>query len=1245
MTLTLNEILKDSAYKLTQFSNAQIQALENSIIIKEVRDKATPYITCLVRAKDIKLTPEEVVRQLYLMVLIQDFKYPVNRITIEYGVTFGRETKRADICIFDKDRPTVPYILVELKKPKLKDGKDQLKSYCNATGAPIGVWTNGDSISWYQRKDPNYFEDIPRIPSALEKLSDVLSERWTIDDLVKYDKLVNEKKSLKDLILEMEDEVLANAGVDVFEELFKLIFTKLYDEMEGGRDKKRHLVFKNYGDTETELKTKIQELFDKARGKWDGVFTDDARLQLTPSHLAVCISSLEGVKLFNSNLDVVDEAFEYLINKSSKGEKGQYFTPRYVIDMCVKMLNPQEHETLIDTAAGSCGFPVHGIFHVWEQIMQQEGLSKSHLFTTEKKPARCETYVQDKVFAIDFDEKAVRVGRTLNLIAGDGQTNVLHLNTLDYERWDEKTKDEDWGDIYGEGWKKLRKLRVNKDSNRDFGFDVLMANPPFAGDIKETRILAKYELGKKDNGKYQTTVGRDILFIERNLNFLKPGGRMAVVLPQGRFNNSSDKQIREYIAEHARILAVVGLHGNVFKPHTGTKTSVLLVQKWDDVLCPKVDDYPIFFATMQEPSKDNSGDKIYVRHPKVFIAEANTNNDGYTRVKYEQVDFLKKYGSVKEATIYQFQLDGKKTQRNLQQIEAEFGGLAFVENPANLVAPTESNELLMDTHGHLIVKHDLFNHDGLTQDGIAEAFIEFAKKENLSFFDKGLLGAKNLTGLYAKAFDDVKYRALMERLDAVEISLSECKSVIDFRIDANTYKKEYLKTEILLNQHQNLKIEDISISVQNFGAYSLCNLIEFRDEGIPFLMTKNIRENYIDWNVEKYVTQETHEMLWKSHCQRGQVLVTMAGEYLGRVAVYDRDEIVSSNQAIAKITLKKGINPYFVATFLNSRHGQNQIQRFKTITGQPNINMALIKSLKVPIVQEKFESEIERIVYQSELIKEKSSSTYIQAEMLLLKALDMLNFSPSTENINIKSFKDSFATTGRLDAEYYQPKYEEMMVHIATQTHEKLTALVTIKKSIEPGSDAYAEDGNGLPFLRVADYNKLGITEPQKKLKAAFVTENKKKLNTLKPKAGTILFSKDGSVGEAYCLREDANFITSGAILHLIVRDTKQVLPDYLTLVLNSKLIRMQAERDAGGSIILHWRISEIENVIVPVVNMTIQTQITFLVRESFTLKAESERLLATAKRAVEIAIETNEQTAIKYINEQTGDKSCKLKN
>jgi type I restriction enzyme M protein len=316
----IHQILKDSAYKLTQFTKAQVAKLASGISFKESGNKSTPYVNCLVRGKPVKLSPEEVIRQLYVMQLRDDLGYPVDRMAVEFSIAFGRDTKRADICVFDAKKTTAPYILVEIKKPKLKDGKEQLKSYCNASGALMGVWTNGASISFYHRKHPNYFEDIPGVPSAHEKLTDILTARWTMDDLVKLDKLVTERKSLKDKILEMEDEVLANAGVDVFEELFKLVFTKLYDEMESGRDRKRHLIFRNYGETETELKAKIQELFDKARGKWDGVFSGDAKIQLTPSHLAVCVSSLEGVKLFNSNLDVVDEAFEYLINKSSKGE-------------------------------------------------------------------------------------------------------------------------------------------------------------------------------------------------------------------------------------------------------------------------------------------------------------------------------------------------------------------------------------------------------------------------------------------------------------------------------------------------------------------------------------------------------------------------------------------------------------------------------------------------------------------------------------------------------------------------------------------------------------------------------------------------------------------------------------------------------------------------------------------------------------------------------------------------------------
>ncbi|MBJ6610478.1 MAG: N-6 DNA methylase [Candidatus Thiothrix moscowensis] len=658
----------------------------NAVIASSTVKNGKRYLTCLVRKKEVLAKPEEIVRQLWLQRLTQHYGYPVSRITVEHPITFGRDTsKRADIVIFDAERPTVPYLIVEVKQGKLKDGKEQLRSYCHATGAPLALWGNGIQQVVWHRKNPNHFVEMPDLPNVSQTIEELFGQPWTLQTLIEQENrrmAEGEKaRSLRQMIEGMEDEVLANAGVDVFEEVFKLIFTKLYDELACYRGSYKTLRFRNTN-TAAQLKQQIQDLFDLAKQEWEGVFTPDEKIRLTADHLQVCVGALEEWKLFNSNLDVVDEAFEYLVNKSSKGEKGQYFTPRWVIDMCVKMMNPQEHETVIDTAAGSAGFTVHSIFHVWKQILENEGHTASHLFTMEKKPQRCYDYVRDKVFAIDFDEKSVRVARCLNLIAGDGQTNVLHLNTLNWQRWDETTKERDWLDTYNNGWKKLRNLQTDKKSYRNFNFDVLMANPPFAGDIKQTDMLSPYDLGHKldkngNPGALESKVGRDLLFIERNIDFLKPGGRMAVVLPQGRFNNASDKRVREFIAARCRILAVVGLHPNTFKPHTGTKTSVLFIQKWNDdpaagALCPKVDDYNIFFATQQIASKDNSGEKILVKDA-----------------------------------------DGR---------------------------------LLRDAHGHWVVQHDLFNHDkehdqkgnviqeGLTQDGIAEAFIEFAKKERLSFF-------------------------------------------------------------------------------------------------------------------------------------------------------------------------------------------------------------------------------------------------------------------------------------------------------------------------------------------------------------------------------------------------------------------------------------------------------------------------------------------------------------------------------
>ncbi len=633
--MRLSDILVSSGggYGLDLFRDEEINALE----IFEKGGK--PYLRCLADDKDRPAKPEEIVRQLYIRRLIHEYGYPKNRIFAEKGVFFGSSIgeKRADIVVVEDGHHETVYIVVECKKPRRRDGLEQLKSYCNAEGSPIGIWTNGKEIVFLNREEPNIFKSLPDIPRADQKLSDLLSERWDIERLKKENRLVKEKLSLKSIILDMEDLVLANAGVDAFEEVFKLIYAKLYDEWNAVRPgKKKYLEFRLYGSTPREFKDRINNLFLKAKSQWPGVFLQDEKIDLEPNHLVTCGTFLEDIKLFNSNLQVIDEAFEYLSVQVGKGAKGQYFTPRHVIDMCVRMLNPGNDEYMIDTAAGSCGFTVHTIFYVWGNEFTAEG----------PKPWQRE-YASEQVYGIDFDNRSVKIAKALNLIAGDGRTNVYRANTLDPRSWPE--------DVKVALRHRLRRYpedpamdEFNQKNFKYFDFDVLMTNPPFAGDIKDSRILHQYDLAKRyklvaidpekepekvkqyagsglakelrDSGRWMDKQSRDVLFIERNLEFLKPGGRMCIVLPQGRFNNMTDEYIRRFLVQKVRILAVVGLHGNTFKPHTGTKTSVLFLQKWNEdpdagPLCPIVDDYPIFMATSQQGGKDNSGEYIYKLGP------------------------------------------------------------------------------------------------------------------------------------------------------------------------------------------------------------------------------------------------------------------------------------------------------------------------------------------------------------------------------------------------------------------------------------------------------------------------------------------------------------------------------------------------------------------------------------------------------------------------------------------------------
>lgn len=1137
MILILSEIFRGSKYEDSAFTQAARSAVEAMIFTKTQRGKDVPYIRCIIRDKEIHLTPEEAVRQLYVYTLIHEYGYEPGNIKLEHAIHFGREVKRADIVIFGHEHTEAPYIIVEVKKPSLTEGKGQLKSYCNASGAMIGVWTNGQSTDCYHRKAPNIFERIDDIPRAGQTIYDI-QKRITIAGLEKRNILRDGKKTLKTLIQELEDDVLASAGVDAFEEVFKLIFTKLYDELQSTRDEKRYLEFRQYKEegedddkAEKRLSEKIQALFNMAKDKWPFVFKKDDRIELTPSHLAVCVSELQNVKLFNSNLEVIDDAFEYLMSKSQKGEKGQYFTPRYVIDMCVKMLNPQEHESMIDTAAGSCGFPVHTIFHVWGQIYDRLGLTRRDMFTAEKKPPACIDYVTDKIFAIDFDPKAVRVARTLNLIAGDGHTNVLHLNTLDYGNWEEVVKAEEWIDTYNDGWKGLRKLRALKGSNRDFMFDIVMANPPFAGDIKEGKIISRYELAKDAKGKYVSKIGRDILFIERNLQFLKPGGRMAIILPQGRFNNSSDKYIREFIASQCRILAVIGLHENVFKPHTGTKTSVLLVQKWDEELCPRREDYPVFFATMRKPGKDNSGEKVYVKD--------------------------------------------------------------------------EGGNVVRDSHFHPVVSHDLYNHEGLTGDGIAEAFIEFAKREGLSFFGDA-------------RFDGTRYGELMSGLEVSEVMLSWIReNTYDFRIESEFYRKDDVNTLRKLQAMKHALLGEGLVSLVTDGTHFTPQYV---DEGLPFLSALNIKRGYIDFEAGcQHITQEQHEILCRRvRPQEGDILMRKIGTGERLACVVPKLEHEFSI-FVSVALIRASISPYYLSAFINSKYGQMQLLRFNKGINQPDLHLEDIRRLLVPLFSDEFYGRITDITLKAQSLRVDSESLYTQAQTLLTDSIGHVPQDP--RNITTVSFSQAFST-GRLDAEYFMPKYTGYERAIAeypngSSTVRELFSLMKTSCSRTEESYRYAEIGDIDISTGTANPNTISTPE----------LPDNAKIMTM---AGDILVSKVRPNRGAVAILEDDNILVSGAFA--VLRGKTDYRREVLHVLLRSEMYKSWLLRFNVGTSYPVIKDEDVLNMPVPLFPPDTQQAISDHVKRSFSLRKESQRLISLAVKAVETAVEYDENTALIFL-------------
>lgn len=443
-----------------------------------------------------------------------------------------------------------------------------------------------------------------------------------------------------------------------------------------------------------------------------------------------------------------------------------------------------------------------------------------------------------------------------------------------------------------------------------------------------------------------------------------------------------------------------------------------------------------------------------------------------------------------------------------------------------------------------------------------------------------------------------------------EVKLSELEN--SKRLDSEYYKKEYLNIENSINSNKCYQLSELAeFLIGPFGsAFDTANYVE--DGYYRYVRGQDVKPFVLKDDDCRYIPESDYKRLFKYSLKEKDVLVSVVGT-LGNACIVQKKDIPAIFSCKSTVIRAKKINPVVLLTYLNCEYGKKLLLRKERGAIQKGLNLDDLRTLLIPQFEENLSNQIESMFYEAQNKLEESKLLYSEAEDLLLSELGLKDWNPKKQNVSIKHFSDFFET-GRLDAEYYQNKYDELFEHLSNFNCDILDNIVNIKKSVEPGSESYMN--SGIPFIRVSDINKYEISKTD-----LYLSPKDFNIEQLKPHKDTILLSKDGSIGIAYKCQNDMDIITSGALLHLVIKDN-DVLPDYLTLVLNSIVVQLQAERDSNGAIIQHWKPDEIKKVIIPKLSHDIQLKISKIIQKSLDLRDESKKLLDHAKQMVENEIE-----------------------
>lgn len=432
-----------------------------------------------------------------------------------------------------------------------------------------------------------------------------------------------------------------------------------------------------------------------------------------------------------------------------------------------------------------------------------------------------------------------------------------------------------------------------------------------------------------------------------------------------------------------------------------------------------------------------------------------------------------------------------------------------------------------------------------------------------------------------------------------------------YRIDAEYFQPEYIKTENTLHKLKTSVLKDICrVTDGNHSKISE----NFSESGVRYLRGMDLSEFFLSDTAPIYIPDEIYQTLKRSHMFQHDVLVSIVGT-IGQVSIVaDEYEKLTGNCKIAILHPQK-IDPWFLAAFLSSGYGERQIKRKVAGAVQTGIILKDLANILIPIINSEKQEFIKEIVQNAHKNHVLSKSLYTQAESLLLEELGLKDFKIEDDLTYTVSLSD-IKSAHRADADYFQPKYRRVLSRIRTHSKRLLGDLVSMKKGVEPGSDAYQDEGK--LFIRVSSITKQGIIDKDQKYLSNELYQTLRK--SYEPKIGDILLTKDATPGITYVLKEPIEGIIAGGIIRLKIKE--DIEAEYLALCVNSVIGQMQIERDAGGSVIVHWKPEQIKNLRIPILPKITQQKIADLVQQSHEARKKAKELLEQAKREVEELIE-----------------------